>query len=157
MQVEIENFVRYSIRYQILLAQKVANCCATRVYVFDNSNYFNPIQVETELIENIRTVTREGHRAVLSIAVQEAFGSNDDLFLKFVDEGVTQEDDIGLYVIAPKIMELVDGEPNLPQVAEEVEICEEKQSAEVKGKKEPSKGDDLKDISKAINELDSIL
>ena len=146
MCTEVENFVRYSIRYQLLLARQVAHACDSRIYVFDTSGYFKPLEdVTIEAVENVRTVSKHGHRAVLSVAVQEAFGSNDNLFLKFTDEGAVHEDDIGLYVVAPKIVEIV---------ADKEEVAADK---EVKDIKESEVEGDLKDISQAMEKLESIL
>lgn len=131
MAQEIENFVTYSLRYQLLLAQHVAGICNMKVYVFDRHNFFDsPDDTKVEVIDNVRTVSKEGKRAVLSVAVKESFGANEELFLKFVDDNVVQKDDIGLYVIAPVV----------PEKQEESEQAV-----------------DLKDISEAIEKIESIL
>lgn len=141
MAKEIENFVTYSLRYQLLLAQHVADICNMKVYVFDSIGFFDsPNDTKIEVIDNIRTVSKEGKRSVLSVAVKEAFGPNEQLFLQFVDDNIVQKDDIGLYVIAP-----VDNgsQEKHSDIAEEQEESQEKV--------------DLKDISEAIKKIESIL
>jgi hypothetical protein len=135
MGQEIENFVTYSLRYQLLLAQRVAGICNMKVYVFDSRDFFDsPDDTKVEVIDNVRTVSKEGKRAVLSVAVKESFGANEELFLKFVDDNVVQKDDIGLYVISP--------------------VIPEKQG---ETKKESEEEVDLKDISEAIEKIESVL
>ena len=142
MGQEIEKFVTYSLRFQFLLAQHVAGICNMKVYVFDRHNFFDsPDDTKVEVIDNVRTVSKEGKRAVLSMAVKESFGDNEELFLKFVDDNVVQKDDIGLYVIAPVV----------PEKQEESEGEEE--SKMVESEQEV----DLKDISEAIEKIESIL
>jgi hypothetical protein len=98
----IENFVRYSVRYQVLLAQHVANICNTKVYIFDINGFFDHTEdTKVEVIDGVGTISKQGKRAVLSVAVKESFQSNKELFLKFVDENVALTDKLGLYVIAP--------------------------------------------------------
>jgi hypothetical protein len=98
MVEEIEKFVRYSIRYQIVLAQHVANICNMNVYIFDCSDHFRSDN-KVEMIDGVRTVFKNGKRAVLSIAVQESFADNYELFAKYIDQDVAQKDDVGLYVL----------------------------------------------------------
>lgn len=99
---EIENFVKYSIQYQIVLAQRIAKICNTRIYVFDSSEFFTDLNnTKIEVIDGVRTAFRDGRRAVLSIAAKQAFGTNVELFLRFVENNV-QKDNIGLYVIRSK-------------------------------------------------------
>ena len=144
---ELEKFVQYSIRYQILLAQHVANICNMNVHIFDKNGYFDhESEVKIELIDGVRTVSKEGYRAVLSVAVKESFGSNEKLFLKFVDENVAQRDHIGLYVVSPVKTNLKKEEP-------------QKNEEPLYGSKEPEieSKQDLKDIADAIEKLDSIL
>lgn len=128
MGQEIENFVTYSLRYQLLLAQHVASICNMKVYVFDRHNFFDsPDDTKVEVIDNVRTVSKEGKRAVLSVAVKESFGANEELFLKFVDDNVVQKDDIGLYVIAlvvPEKQEESEQEVDLKDISETIEKIE---------------------------------
>ena len=99
MGSELEQFVRYSVRYQILLARHVANICNANIYIFDGNGFFDhKSETIVELIDGVRTVSKEGYRAVLSVAVKESFGADQELFLKFVDENVAQKDPIGLFV-----------------------------------------------------------
>jgi hypothetical protein len=138
MEQSIKKFVLYSIRYQILLAQHVAGICNSKIYIFDQTGFFEqPEDTKVEVIDNIRTVSKEGQRAVLSVAVSESFGTDEALFLQFVDEGVTQKDDIGLYVIGPKKIEKV------------VEVEEKIEDGVV--------DQDLNDISEAIQKLEVVL
>jgi hypothetical protein len=100
-QEKLEQFVRHSIRYQITLAKHVAYKNVERVYVFDRSNYFVPHQeCSVEVVDGkISTLIKNDKRAVLSIAVRSAFGTDENMFLKFIDqEDDVQEDDIGVYV-----------------------------------------------------------
>jgi hypothetical protein len=98
MGKELENFVRFSVRYQLLLARHVADICNMKVYIFDGTGYFKSDESRAEVIDGINTLFKCGNRAVLSVAVQESFGSNEDLFLEYVDDSITKKDDIGLYV-----------------------------------------------------------
>lgn len=146
MGQEIENFVTYSLRYQLLLAQHVAGICNMKVYVFDRHNFFDsPDDTKVEVIDNVRTVSKEGKRAVLSVAVKESFGANEELFLKFVDDNVVQKDDIGLYVIAPVVPEKQEESKKESEGEEESKMEESEQEV------------DLKDISEAIEKIESIL
>ena len=167
MGQETENFVRFSIRYQLLLAQRVASICNMKIHVFDSNGFFEPSQdLKVEIIDGVSTVYKQGHRAVLSVAVKESFGSNEDLFLQFVDENVAQKDDIGLYVgasIVPveqaeqpsKIEEVGVDEVEQPSKIEEVGVDEVEQPSKIEevGVDEV----DLTDISDAIEKLDSVL
>jgi hypothetical protein len=138
MGKEIENFVTYSLRYQLLLAQHVAGICNTKVYVFDNNDFFgNPEEIKVEVIDNVRTVSKNGKRAVLSLAVKESFGANEQLFLTFVDDNVVEKDNIGLYVVASNMSE--------NNVEEDCKV------------QEPEQGIELKNISDEIEKIDSIL
>ena len=151
MESAIRNFVLYSIRYQILLAQHVAKICKSKVYIFDPNGFFkHPEDTKVEVVGDlqVRTVLKEGLRAILSVAVNESFGSDEALFLEFVDEGVTKKDNIGLYVIEPKKVEEVDVE----QEDSEVEVGED-----LEKKIEDSLEQDLNDISEAIEKLEVIL
>ena len=100
MDLEIKKFVVCSLRYQLQLAKHVANKCGTNVYVFDTSGFFDTINdIKFELIDGIMTIIKNEKRWVLSVAVKEAFGFNEDLFLKYIEENIALEkDDIGLYV-----------------------------------------------------------
>jgi hypothetical protein len=132
---EIENFVRYSVRYQILLAQHVSDICNMKVYIFDNNGYFTGDNIKVEVIDGVRTIFKNGLRSVLSVAVQESFGSNHEVFLKFVDENVAQKDEIGLYVVAPV-----------------VPLVEEKDDKKI----EQEAGETLKDLDKALEQLEQL-
>jgi hypothetical protein len=150
MESAIRNFVLYSIRYQILLAQHVAAICKSKVYIFDPNGFFKqPEDTKVEVVGDlqVRTVLKEGRRAVLSIAVNESFSSDEALFLEFVD-GMTQKDDIGLYVIEPKKIEVVGEVVGSEQGGEEQDL---KDISEVVVEQ------DLKDISEALEKLEVIL
>lgn len=95
--MELEKFVRYSIRYQIFLAQHVSKHCGTKVYIFDSDGFFDTETTE-EIVGGTRTLLKDGLRAVLSMAVKDSFGTAEALFLKFVDESVYETDDVGVYV-----------------------------------------------------------
>ena len=143
----IENFVTYSLRYQLLLAQHVAGICNKPVYVFDKNGFFDlPEDTKVEIIDNVRTVSKDGLRAVLSVAVKESFGTNEELFIKYLDKNVVGDDDIGLYVV-----------PVVPQEVhqknEEVSGEEHESNEDLIEKKET----DLKEITEAIEKLESIL
>jgi hypothetical protein len=101
---EIESFVKYSIKYQIDLAQHIAELFNTNIYVFDNHDFFVcHNDTKTEVIDGVRTVFRNNRRAVLSKAARQAFGTNVELFLRFVENNnIIREDNIGIYVINPK-------------------------------------------------------
>lgn len=96
----IEAFVRYSVNYQIKLARYVADLKTERVYIFDASNFFDKKEdCVVETVVNVATLTKHGKRAVLSVAVRSAFGTNSDMFLSFVDHvDAVREDDIGIYL-----------------------------------------------------------
>jgi hypothetical protein len=50
----IENFVTYSLRYQLLLAQHVADICNKPVYVFDKNGFFDlPEDTKIEIIDSV--------------------------------------------------------------------------------------------------------
>lgn len=167
MRQEIENFVRYSIRYQLLLAQRVASICNMKIHVFDSDGFFEPSQdLKVEIIDGVSTVYKQGHRAVLSVAVKESFGSNEDLFLQFVDENVAQKDDIGLYVGASIVPVEQAEQPNKIEEVGVVESDGQSPSSDAcaTSVEQPSKIEevgvdevDLTDISDAIEKLDSVL
>jgi hypothetical protein len=142
----IENFVTYSLRYQLLLAQHVAGICNKPVYVFDKNGFFDlPEDTKIEIIDSVRTVSKDGLRAVLSVAVKESFGTNEELFIKYLDKNVVGDDDIGLYVV-----------PVVPQEVHQKneEVSGEHESNEESNKKKET---DLKEITDAIEKLESIL
>ena len=93
---ESEQFVRYSIRYQLLLAQKVAEICSTNIYVFEQNDFFET-ETTVEMVEGIRTIVKDGHRAILSIVVKQVL-KNEDQFLYFADKDVLEKDLMGLFV-----------------------------------------------------------
>ena len=176
MRQEIENFVRYSIRYQLLLAQRVASICNMKIYIFDSNGFFEPSQdLKIEIIDGVSTVFKQGQRAVLSVAVKESFCSDQELFLQFVDENVAQKDEIGLYVNAPVVVvdeveqpskvEEVGLYVNAPVVVvDEVEQPSKVEEVGVDEVEQPSETEevgvdevDLTDISDAIKKLDSVL
>jgi hypothetical protein len=103
MSQEIKNFTIYSLRYQILLAQRVANICNEKVYIFDSTGFFDndteTVTIDVSVGDSIRTLFKKDHRAVLNVAVKEAFSTNEKLFLQFVDQNVLEKDNIGLYVV----------------------------------------------------------
>lgn len=161
MGQEIENFVTYSLRYQLLLAQHVASICNCIIYIFDKNGYFDsPDDTKVEVIDGVRTVSKEGLRAVLSVAVKESFGSNEDLFLKFIDDGVAQKNDIGLYVVAPpkqlsqKKSEEV-GEEEDQQQQESQEVGQQQQESQEVGKVEQQVN--LTEVKDAVEKLESTL
>ena len=96
---ESEQFVRYSIRYQLLLAQKVAEICSANIYVFEQNDFFET-ETKVEMVEGIRTIVKDGHRAILSIVVKQVL-KNEDQFLYFADKDVLGKDLMGLFV--PKV------------------------------------------------------
>jgi|GWRWMinimDraft_13_1066021.scaffolds.fasta_scaffold00103_7 hypothetical protein len=145
----IENFVRYSVRYQVLLAQHVANICNTKVYIFDINGFFDHSEdTKVEVIDGVRTISKQGNRAVLSVAVKESFQSNKELFLKFVDENVALTDKLGLYVIAPLKVEV----EKAPLKVEKVEV-NDKMVEEFNLKN----NDNLDDIKEAVEKLEKFL
>ena len=103
---ESEQFVRYSIRYQLLLAQKVAEICSTNIYVFEQNDFFET-ETTVEMVEGIRTIVKDGHRAILSIVVKQVL-KNEDQFLYFADKDVLEKDLMGLFV--PKVCRSKDDE-----------------------------------------------
>lgn len=103
----LEDFLRYNIRHHILLAQYVSNVHKTKIYIFDKLNFFNDNNVNTELTNGIKTICKDGDKAVLNIAINEAFNNNQDFFLKYVDPGLVEKDHIGLF-ISPLIKEIED-------------------------------------------------
>lgn len=113
MGQEVETFVRLSIRYQILIAQEVAKNTGKRVYVFDSTKLFQN-EPTTEIVGNVNTLVKDGLRAVISIAVEESFGSNKQLFLEYVDQDVLVEDQIGLFVLPTE-------QPGVPVATTETE------------------------------------
>jgi nonstructural protein len=134
----IEHFVTYSIRYQILLARHIAGIYNMKIYVFDSNGFFDSSDdTEIEIVDNVRIVTKEDKRALLSVVVRESFGSNESLFLQYVDDNVLQKDDIGLY-ITPVPVETVDLKEDVKEISEKKDV-------------------DLKDISEAIEKIDVIL
>lgn len=146
----IENFVRYSVRYQVLLAQRVANICNTKVYIFDINGFFDRSEdTKVEVIDGVRTISKQGNRAVLSVAVKESFQSNKELFLKFVDENVALTDKLGLYVIAPLKVEV----EKAPLEEEEKVEVNDKMVEEFNLKN----NDNLDDIKEAEEKLEKIL
>ena len=148
----IENFVRYSVRYQVLLAQRVANICNTKVYIFDINGFFDHPE-DVEAIDGVRTISKQGNRAVLSVAVKESFQSNKELFLKFVDENVALTDKLGLYVIAPLKVEVEKVEvEKAPLKVEKVEV-NDKMVEEFNLKN----NDNLDDIKEAVEKLEKML
>lgn len=157
MDLEIKNFVTYSLRYQILLARHVSNICNTKIYVFDSNGFFDhPNDTKSEIIDGVRTVVKDGKRAVLSIAVKESFESNEQLFLQFVDENVVEKDDIGLYVvIAPQEEQSQKSSVD----AEQSQKTKEEMIVDIVEPQETKEDDviDLKDIYEAVNKLESIL
>lgn len=145
----IENFVRYSVRYQVRLAQHVANICNTKVYIFDINGFFDHSEdTKVEVIDDVRTISKQGNRAVLSVAVKESFQSNKELFLKFVDENVALTDKLGLYVIAPLKVEV----EKAPLKVEKVEV-NDKMVEEFNLKN----NDNLDDIKEAVEKLEKFL
>jgi hypothetical protein len=163
----IENFVRYSVRYQVLLAQRVANICNTKVYIFDINGFFDHPE-DVEVIDGVRTISKQGNRAVLSVAVKESFQSNKELFLKFVDENVALTDKLGLYVIAPLKVEVekaplkveVEKAPLKVEV-EKAPLKVEEEKVEVNDKMVEEfnlkNNDNLDDIKEAVEKLEKIL
>src|SRR5574343_248182 len=93
---ESEQFVRYSIRYQLLLAQKVGEICSANIYVFEQNDFFET-ETTVEMVEGIRTIVKDGHRAILSIVVKQVL-KNEDQFLYFADKDVLGKDLLGLFV-----------------------------------------------------------
>lgn len=93
----LENFLKYNIRHHILLAQYVANFHKSRVYIFDTAEFFKN-EVTLELTGGIKTLSKDGDKAVLNIAINEAFKTNENLFLQYVDPDILQKDNIGLYL-----------------------------------------------------------
>ncbi|ADO00392.1 hypothetical protein WIV_gp049 [Wiseana iridescent virus] len=161
MGQEIENFVTYSLRYQLLLAQHVASICNCIIYIFDKNGFFdNPEDTKVEVIDGVRTVSKEGLRAVLSVAVKESFGSNEDLFLKFIDHGVTQKNDIGLYVVAPQKKSREVGEDDQQQV-NLTEVGEEDDQQQVNltevGEEDDQQQVNLTEVRDAVEKLESTL
>jgi hypothetical protein len=153
----IENFVTYSLRYQLLLAQHVAGICNKPVYVFDKNGFFDlPEDTNVEIIDSVRTVFKDGLRAVLSVAVKESFGTNEELFIKYLDKNVVGNDDIGLYVVpvVPKEVHQKNEEVSGEHESNEEVAAEEHESNE---KSIEKKETDLKEITEAIEKLDSIL
>jgi hypothetical protein len=125
MSQEMEKFITYSLRYQILLAQHIAGICNMKVYVFDSINFFDsPNDTKVEVIDNIRTLSKDYKRAVLSVAVKESFGTNEELFLKFVDDDVVQKDDIGLFVVSQPVQEKLQEEFKVDQKVDLKEISD---------------------------------
>ncbi|CCV02309.1 hypothetical protein IIV30_114R [Invertebrate iridescent virus 30] len=165
MGKEIENFVTYSLRYQLLLAQHIASICNTKIYVFDKNGYFDSKDdTKVEIIDGVRTVSKNSLRAVLSVAVKESFGSNEDLFLQYVDKGVVQKDDTGLYVVKQEVSEEKQESPNKDsEVSEEKQESPNKDSEVSEEKQESPNKDsevseiDLKDISDAVERVESII
>ncbi|CCV01784.1 hypothetical protein IIV22A_113R [Invertebrate iridescent virus 22] len=165
MGKEIENFVTYSLRYQLLLAQHIASICNTKIYVFDKNGYFDSKDdTKVEVIDGVRTVSKNSLRAVLSVAVKESFGSNEDLFLQYVDKGVVQKDDTGLYVVKQEVSEEKQESPNKDsEVSEEKQESPNKDSEVSEEKQESPNKDsevseiDLKDISDAVERVESII
>jgi hypothetical protein len=117
LKIEIlENFLKYNIRHHILLAQYVANTHKSKVYIFDTVEFFKN-DVTVELTGGIKTLSKDGDKAVLNIAINEAFKTNENLFLQYVDPDILQKDNIGLYlspVSLPLIEEIIEEEP-MPQ------------------------------------------
>jgi hypothetical protein len=98
MSQESKNFTIYSLRYQILLAQHIAKIYNEKVYIFDSVGFFDN-DTEIITIDSIRTLFKKNHRAVLNATVKAAFGTNEKLFLEYVDQNVLEKDNIGLYVV----------------------------------------------------------
>ena len=111
---ESEQFVRYSIRYQLLLAQKVAEICSANIYVFEQNDFFET-ETTVEMVEGIRTIVKDGHRAILSIVVKQVL-KNEDQFLYFADKDVLGKDLVGLFV--PKVCRSKDDETTVEEVDE---------------------------------------
>jgi hypothetical protein len=112
----LEDFLRYNIRHHILLAQHVANTHKSKVYIFDTSEFFKN-DVTLELTCGIKTLFKDGDKAVLNIAVDEAFKTNENLFLQYVDPNILQKDNIGLYLlpVSPPLKEIVEEEHPTPR------------------------------------------
>jgi hypothetical protein len=113
----LENFLKYNIRHHILLAQYVANTHKSKVYIFDTVEFFKN-EVTVELTGGIKTLSKDGDKAVLNIAINEAFKTNENLFLQYVDPDILQKDNIGLYLSpaspdasSPLIEEVEEEEP----------------------------------------------
>ena len=109
----LEDFLKYNIRHHILLAQHVANTHKSKIYIFDTVDFFKD-DVTVELTCGIKTVCKDGDKAVLNIAIYEAFKTNENLFLQYVDPNILQKDNIGLYlspVSPPLIEEVIEEEP----------------------------------------------
>ena len=117
----LEDFLRYNIRHQILLAQHVANIHKSKIYIFDTIEFFKN-EVTVELTNGIKTLCKDGDKAVLNVAISEAFKTNEDLFLQYVDPDILQKDNIGLY-LSPVIEEVgtAEGVVNEEPIIEEVE------------------------------------
>ena len=118
---ESEQFVRYSIRYQLLLAQKVAEICSANIYVFEQNDFFET-ETTVEMVEGIRTIVKDGHRAILSIVVKQVL-KNEDQFLYFADKDVLGKDLMGLFV--PKVCRSKDDETTVEEVDETKETTVE--------------------------------
>jgi len=129
---ESEQFVRYSIRYQLLLAQKVAEMCSTNIYVFEQNDFFET-ETTVEMVEGIRTIVKDGHRAILSIVVKQVL-KNEDQFLYFADKDVLGKDLMGLFV--PKVCRSKDEVDQTKETIEEVDETKKTTVEEVDETKE---------------------
>ena len=130
---ESEQFVRYSIRYQLLLAQKVAEICSANIYVFEQNDFFET-ETTVEMVEGIRTIVKDGHRAILSIIVKQVL-KNEDQFLYFADKDVLGKDLMGLFV--PKVCRSKDEVEEVDETKETtVEEVDETKDEEVDETKE---------------------
>ena len=151
MRSEIENFVRYSLRYQILLAKHVSKLCnLKKVYVFDSVHYFENGELKIETIDGIKTVLKDGNRGVINLAIKESMGTNEDLFLEFLDKNVVEKDEIGLYVVESNNNEKIN---NLDHIPEEEENKVEEDNVSV-DKVEEDKVEDHTPVDKVDDKKD---
>lgn len=82
---------------QISLASKVASTINTRVYIYDPTCYFSTPPYDTVLYDNVRTIRKEGHTALLSTAAQSVVTSNTE-YRSLIPPTRISEDSIGVYI-----------------------------------------------------------
>lgn len=86
-----------TLRTQFNLAQTVARIINTRVYIYDPNCYFSTQPYDVVLYDNIRTIRKDGHTALLSTAAQSVVSSC-EIYRSLLPPAHISEDSRGVYV-----------------------------------------------------------
>nr|QQG34660.1 ORF 3 [Nasturtium officinale macula-like virus 1] len=86
---------KQSLLVQTNLARDVSKITNSRIYLFDNSNFFD--NADVVIYNSIRTLTRSGKVAVLSQACQSLVGDS-SLYKSLIPPEHISSDSIGVYL-----------------------------------------------------------